>query len=92
MLKFSVQTPDLGEAADELAVRYTGDALDIGFNANYLLEILRFIPTDEVRLTFKAPERAATIGPGLGESGFVPLSRHAPAAARLIRAFPLPPR
>jgi DNA polymerase-3 subunit beta len=63
MLKFSVQTPDLGEAADELAVRYTGDALDIGFNANYLLEILRFIPTDEVRLTFKAPERAATLEP-----------------------------
>jgi DNA polymerase-3 subunit beta len=63
MLKFSVQTPDLGEAADELAVRYTGDALDIGFNANYLLEILRFIPTEEVRLTFKAPERAATIEP-----------------------------
>jgi DNA polymerase-3 subunit beta len=63
MLKFSVQTPDLGEAADELAVRYTGDPLDIGFNANYLLEILRFIPTDEVRLTFKAPERAATLEP-----------------------------
>src|ERR687889_1922535 len=63
MLKFSVQTPDLGEATDELAVRYTGDALDIGFNANYLLEILRYIPTDEVRLTFKAPERAATLEP-----------------------------
>jgi DNA polymerase-3 subunit beta len=63
MLKFSVQTPDLGEATDELAVRYTGDPLDIGFNANYLLEILRFIPTDEVRLTLKAPERAATLEP-----------------------------
>ena len=37
--------------------------LDIGFNANYLLEILRYIPTDEVRLTFKAPERAATLEP-----------------------------
>jgi DNA polymerase-3 subunit beta len=63
MLKFSVQTPDLGEAQDELAVRYTGDPLDIGFNANYVLEILRYIPTDEVRLTFKAPERAATLEP-----------------------------
>lgn len=63
MLKFSVQTPDLGEATDELAVRYTGDALDIGFNANYLLEILRYIPTDEVRITLKAPERAATLEP-----------------------------
>jgi len=63
MLKFSVQTPDLGEATDELAIRYTGDPLDIGFNANYLLEILRYIPTEEVRLTFKAPERAATLEP-----------------------------
>jgi len=63
MLKMSVQTPDLGEATDELAIRYTGDALDIGFNANYLLEILRYIPTDEVRLTLKAPERAATFEP-----------------------------
>jgi DNA polymerase-3 subunit beta len=63
MLKFSVQTPDLGEANDELAIRYSGDALDIGFNANYLLEILRYIPTDVVRLTFKAPERAATLEP-----------------------------
>ena len=63
MVKFSVQTPDLGEAQDELAIRYTGDPLDIGFNASYLLEILRYMPTDEVKLTFKAPERAATIEP-----------------------------
>ncbi len=63
MLKFSVTTPDLGEAQDELPVRFTGDPLDIGFNAAYLLEILRFIPTDEIRLTFKAPERAATLEP-----------------------------
>jgi DNA polymerase-3 subunit beta len=63
MLKFSVQTPDLGEASDELPIRYEGDPLDIGFNAAYLLEILRNMPTDEVKLTFKAPERAATIEP-----------------------------
>jgi DNA polymerase-3 subunit beta len=63
MVRFSVQTPDLGEAQDELAVRYTGDPLDIGFNASYLLEILRYIPTEEVKLTFKAPERAATLEP-----------------------------
>jgi DNA polymerase III subunit beta len=63
MLKFSVTTPDLGEASDELPVNYTGDQLDIGFNATYLLEILRYMPTEQVRLTFKAPERAATIEP-----------------------------
>lgn len=61
--KLSVQTPDLGEAQDELTVTYEGDPLEIGFNATYLLEILKFIPTDEVRMTFKAPERAATCEP-----------------------------
>jgi DNA polymerase-3 subunit beta len=61
--KMSVQTPDLGEAQEELAVAYEGDSLEIGFNAAYMLEILKFMPTDEVRMTFKAPERAATCEP-----------------------------
>ena len=62
-LKFSVSTPDLGEAQDEIQVTYDGEALDIGFNATYLLELLKYMPTDEVRFTLKAPERAATIEP-----------------------------
>jgi DNA polymerase-3 subunit beta len=61
--KLSVQTPDLGEAQEEIAVAYEGDGLEIGFNAAYLLEILKYMPTDEVRMTFKAPERAATCEP-----------------------------
>lgn len=61
--KFSVQTPDLGEAQDELALTYEGEPLEIGFNAQYLLEVMKYMPTDEVRLTFKAPERAATVEP-----------------------------
>ena len=63
MMKFSVQTPDLGEGSEELPVEYEGDPIEIGFNANYLLELLRYMPTDEVKFTFKAPERAATIEP-----------------------------
>jgi DNA polymerase-3 subunit beta len=62
-LKFTVSTPDLGEASDEMAVTYEGEALDIGFNATYLLEILKYMPTDEVRISMKAPERAATLEP-----------------------------
>ncbi len=59
----NVLTPDLGEGHDELEVGYDGEEMEIGFNANYLLEILRYMPTDEVRMAFKAPERAATIEP-----------------------------
>jgi DNA polymerase-3 subunit beta len=46
-----------------MAINYVGESLEIGFNATYLLEILKFMPTDEVRMTFKGPERAATCEP-----------------------------
>ncbi|MCU0646880.1 MAG: DNA polymerase III subunit beta [Gemmatimonadaceae bacterium] len=63
MCKLSATTPDLGDASDEIQVSYTGDQLEIGFNASYLLEILRQLPTDSVKLSFKAPEKATTIEP-----------------------------
>jgi DNA polymerase-3 subunit beta len=63
----SVLTPDLGEGQDELELHFEGEGLEIGFNAHYLLEVLRYMPTDEVKLTFKAPERAATVEPVYGE-------------------------
>ena len=59
----NVLTPDLGEGHDEMDVGYDGEEIEIGFNANYLLEVLRHIPSDEVKFNFKAPERAATIEP-----------------------------
>jgi DNA polymerase III subunit beta len=63
MLRFQVETPDVGTATEELPVEYDGEPLEIGFNAQYLLELLRYMPTDEVRMSFKAPERAATMVP-----------------------------
>jgi DNA polymerase-3 subunit beta len=59
----NVLTPDLGEGHDELEIGYDGADLEIGFNANYLLEVLRYMPSDEVKISFKAPERAATLEP-----------------------------
>lgn len=64
----NVLTPDLGEGHDEIEVGYDGEELEIGFNANYLLEVLKYMPSDDVDVAFKAPERAATIVPtGAGE-------------------------
>ncbi|HSJ06652.1 MAG TPA: DNA polymerase III subunit beta [Longimicrobiales bacterium] len=70
-VRFSVETPDLGEAHEDLEVEYAGEPMDIGFNASYLLEVLKYMPSDEVKLTFKAPERAATLEPA-GAEGEVP--------------------
>jgi DNA polymerase-3 subunit beta len=72
ILRFSVETPDLGEAHEEFEVDYQGEALEIGFNASYLLEVLKYMPTDDVKLTFKAPERAATIEPVAKDGGDAP--------------------
>ena len=68
-VQLNVLTPDLGEAHDELEVSYEGEPLAIGFNANYLLEVLRYVGTDEVRMGFKAPERAATVEPIVSGEG-----------------------
>lgn len=62
-VSLNVLTPDLGEAHDELEIQYDAEPLTIGFNATYLLEVLRYIGTDEVRMSFKAPERAALLEP-----------------------------
>src|SRR5690606_18876446 len=48
LLRLAVQTPDLGEGTEEMEVDYQGEPLEIGFNAAYLLEVLRFMPGDEV--------------------------------------------
>ena len=70
-LAFRVQTPDLGEAEEEMSVDYDGEALEIGFNANYLLEVLRYMPEEDVLMEFKAPERAATFLPASRELDYL---------------------
>ncbi|MFQ5689021.1 MAG: DNA polymerase III subunit beta [Gemmatimonadota bacterium] len=70
-VRFRVQTPDLGEAEDELTVEYEGEKMEIGFNATYLLEVLRYMPDEDVRISFKAPERAATFAPAGGEADYL---------------------
>jgi DNA polymerase-3 subunit beta len=44
-------------------LKFSVQTPDLGFNAAYLLELLKYMPTDEVRFTLKAPERAATAEP-----------------------------
>jgi len=46
----SVTSPDNGTAAEEIAADYRAEALEIGFNANYLKDILGQIDSDTVEL------------------------------------------
>jgi DNA polymerase III subunit beta len=46
----SVTSPDNGNASEELAASYSSEGFEIGFNANYLKDILGQFDSDEVEL------------------------------------------
>lgn len=49
------------EAQEELEVNYTGDALDIGFNVNYLLDVLNNVAGAEIECAFGDSSSSALI-------------------------------
>ncbi len=55
--------PEIGEARDKLDVDYTGSEMEIGFNAQYMLDFLVSIGSDKVRLELKDENSAAVMRP-----------------------------
>lgn len=53
-LVLSVNSPDSGAAEEELAVAYGDDALEIGFNAKYLLEIAAQVDRENAVFLFNS--------------------------------------
>jgi DNA polymerase-3 subunit beta len=52
-----------GEASEVLAVEFSGESLEIGYNAHYLLDILKNVDTKEAVLLLKSSKSAALIYP-----------------------------
>src|SRR3954467_11764012 len=68
-LKIVSSNADQEEAQEELEVDYKGDALDIGFNVNYLLDVLNNVPGTELECAFGDSSSSALISYG-SEQGF----------------------
>jgi len=51
-LVITTSSPDLGSALEELEAKYDSDALEVGYNFRYLLDILSVIKGDNVQMTF----------------------------------------
>jgi DNA polymerase III subunit beta len=62
-LKLSASSADMGESEDSLETDYDGDALAIGFNAQYLLDFLKTVGSGEVKLEFKDSQSAGQMRP-----------------------------
>ncbi|OMG56123.1 DNA polymerase III subunit beta [Azonexus hydrophilus] len=49
------------EAQEEIEVQYTGDAIDVGFNVGYLLDVLNNVHSDEIQWSFNDANSSALI-------------------------------
>ncbi len=63
-LSISSRAPEMGEAKIDLPVEYGGEAIEIGFNPNYLMDALKVADQESVTFEMKTPNK-----PGLLKSG-----------------------
>ena len=66
-LKLSASSTETGESEDSLEVAYTGDAVAIGFNAQYLIDFIKATGSCEVKLELKDAQSAGQLRPAEGE-------------------------
>lgn len=62
-LVLSVNTPDVGEAVEEVTCSYDSTKMEIGYNARYLLDILRTMDSDDVEFRLDRNDNAGVVVP-----------------------------
>jgi DNA polymerase-3 subunit beta len=71
-LTVQANNPEQEEAEETVEVQYEGDALEIGFNVSYLMDVLGVLDTDQVRITVSDANSSAVIEePQGGDSVYV---------------------
>jgi DNA polymerase-3 subunit beta len=68
-VEITSSTPEVGEAHEVLPVEYTGAAMQICFNADYVDNFLSVVETDQVQLEFKDEMSQAVMKP-IGADGY----------------------
>ncbi len=66
-LQLSAQSPDVGEAKESLAVDYKGAEVEIGFNAQYILDFLGAAGTPTVQVELKDNESQGVFRPAAAD-------------------------
>lgn len=62
-LNLNVSTQELGEAREEIDATFSGEAMDVGYNATYVLDILRTIESEEIVFLLDRPDNAGLVKP-----------------------------
>jgi DNA polymerase-3 subunit beta len=66
-LKLSASSTETGESEDSLEVAYDGDAMAIGFNAQYLMDFIKATGSGELKLELKDAQSAGQLRPADAE-------------------------
>ncbi len=70
-LALSAKNQDLGGDSEEsVPIEYTGDPVEVGINANYILEVFRLIHTEEVVFKFNNPLGAIIVEPAVEKPNY----------------------
>ena len=62
-VRLSVNTADVGAGEETVEAKYDGDELEVGYNSNYLLDILRTIETENVVFRLNTSISAGIVEP-----------------------------
>jgi DNA polymerase-3 subunit beta len=63
-VKVHSSVSETGESEESIPVSHAGPVVEIGFNAQYLLEFLRAVSTDQINFLFKDAHSAGELRPG----------------------------
>jgi DNA polymerase-3 subunit beta len=63
----AAQTPDVGQASEEIPINYQGEPLEIGFNPQFLQDGLDSVETDQLTLRLISPLRPGLIEAASGD-------------------------
>jgi DNA polymerase-3 subunit beta len=62
-IKLTASTPDLGEAEEEIPATYTGEDMVIGYNASYIVDVLKNAESDDIRFELGTAVGASILKP-----------------------------
>jgi DNA polymerase-3 subunit beta len=60
-LHLSSQSPDLGEAHEEIPIEYHGEELKVGFNSKYLMDALSTLDSENVVLEMRSKQHPGVL-------------------------------
>ncbi|MBC6429092.1 MAG: DNA polymerase III subunit beta [Cellvibrionales bacterium] len=61
LMQLTANNPEQEQAEEEVAITYSGEQLEVGFNVSYIIEVLNTLQVEQVRLNLADPNSSALL-------------------------------